>query len=218
MCCTVLIRNALGKVGRGASNDWSNYIFRRSGANMDTFKVAGFHQILDILNINVFWLHVENVQNLGKRGHFKNVNVGPRTSENKVWPIVDAPWPRLSSEFWISVLRRIQNIVEIGLSISARLAEIPDSEAIRQLQKRVQKKWAKNFFLKKSWNVPIQLKNIIFQSISQTCFELFKSVNIDPKVLDFNVWPTVGWTVRFHFPKSFRLVLFQTFPAFFSNS
>jgi len=84
-------------------------------------------------------------------------------------------------------LRRIQNIVEIGLSISARLAEIPDSEAIRQLQKRVQKKWAKNFFLKKSWNVPIQLKNIIFQSISQTCFELFKSVNIDPKVLDFNV-------------------------------
>ena len=48
VCRTILIRRALENPDPGASNGGSNFIFRRFGADLVTFKVAGVTRISDL--------------------------------------------------------------------------------------------------------------------------------------------------------------------------
>ena len=70
VCCTALIWSTLESSDPGSSNGGSNFIFRRFGANLITFKVFGLPRIM-----NPIWIH-----DPGQLEHFKSNEVGSKAS------------------------------------------------------------------------------------------------------------------------------------------
>ena len=84
LCPTMLIRRALESRTLPNPMGVKPFFFRHFGTNLTTFEMAGHPYVLNILINSTFWQCPES----GTIIHFKCDEVGPKVSENEVWPTI----------------------------------------------------------------------------------------------------------------------------------